>query len=58
VNARLAASLDREQHLASPSGVKITSIRAGSQKVDYVEKADGMVAFDAKRGQSYSIQFS
>jgi alpha-L-fucosidase 2 len=57
VHARLAASLDREQHLASPSGVKIASIRTGLQKVDFVESADGVVAFDAKRGQSYSIQF-
>jgi alpha-L-fucosidase 2 len=58
VRARLAASLDREHHLAWPSGAKIASIRSGLAKVDLVEKPDGIVVFEAKRGQSYSIQFA
>jgi hypothetical protein len=58
VRARLAASLDKEQQLASPRGAKIATIRSGLAKVDFVEKPDGIVVFEAKRGQSYSIEFA
>ncbi|MGC1188119.1 MAG: glycoside hydrolase family 95-like protein, partial [Candidatus Acidiferrales bacterium] len=57
-HARLHASLDRNQQLAAPNGVKIASIRSGIGKVDVVEKTDGVVSFQAKRGQSYSIEFA
>lgn len=57
-HARLAASLDREQRLASPGAAKIVSIRTGPSKVDFVESADGVVSFQAKRGQTYSVRFA
>jgi alpha-L-fucosidase 2 len=56
--ARLHASLDREEQLAAPSGTRIVSIRAGLRKMNFVEKDDGIVSFQANRGQSYSVQFA
>jgi alpha-L-fucosidase 2 len=55
---RLHTSLDREQQLAAPSRVKITSIRAGVSNVNAVEKSGGIISFHGTRGQSYSIEFA
>jgi alpha-L-fucosidase 2 len=56
--ARLHSSLDREQQVAAPSGVKIASIRSGLSKVNFIEKGDGVVSFHSARGESYSIEFA
>ena len=55
--ATLRASRNAGIKLAAPGGQKVTAVRSGSEAVNFVPSADGVVSMALKRGGSYRVSF-